>query len=171
MSRQRPSFVLPSAATYCCLRWSVFRAPLASWYCCVFCFWDDSIVFISCESAHDGQNTLAQQQAIRDRRSTTRGRQLTLCSAAMTSTTLPPSPQRPLSQRHEPVPCGSGMRYSSTGRSLTRTCCCRRSLSSLTSERSVSSSLETVWVNAASVLGSASESEISDERVPACDVS
>lgn len=100
-------------------------------------------------------------------RKTARGRQLTLCSAAMTSTTLPPSPQRPLSQRHEPDPCGSGMRYSSTGRSLTRTCCCMRSLSSLTSERSVSSNFETVCVNAASVLGSASESEISDERVPA----
>lgn len=91
--------------------------------------------------------------------------QLTLLNASTTSVTLPPSPHLPLSHLNPSPPA---IKYSSAGRSFTLACCAILPLSLSTNERSWSSSLEVVLVNAESILGRASESVKREDSVPAC---
>lgn len=91
--------------------------------------------------------------------------QLTLLNASTTSVTLPPSPHLPLSHLNPSPPA---IKYSSAGRSFTLACWAILPLSLSTNERSWSSSLEVVLVNAESILGRASESVKREDSVPAC---
>lgn len=91
--------------------------------------------------------------------------QLTLLNASTTSVTLPPSPHLPLSHLNPSPPA---IKYSSAGRSFTLACCAILPLSLSTNERSWSSSLEVVLVNAESILGRMSESVKREDSVPAC---